>query len=41
MLKWTDVYDIAIELIENHPDVDTQYVNFDYIRDWMMALEDF
>ena len=28
MLKWTDVNDIAIELMESHPDVDPQYVHF-------------
>jgi len=26
MLKWTDIHDIAIELTDNHPDVDPQYV---------------
>jgi FeS assembly protein IscX len=41
MLKWTDVYDIALELIENHPDVDPQYVNFVDLRDWVMRLENF
>mgnify|MGYP001164902713 CR=1 FL=1 len=41
MLKWTDVNDIAIELIERHPDVDPQYVNFVELRDWVMAIEGF
>ena len=27
-MKWTDVYDIAIELGERYPDVNPQYVNF-------------
>ena len=41
MLKWTDVYDIALELIESHPDTDPQYVNFVDLRDWVLAIEDF
>ena len=41
MLKWTDVYDIALELIESHPDTDPQYVNFVDLRDWALAIEDF
>jgi len=28
-LKWTDTLDIAIELDEQHADVDPQYVDFD------------
>jgi len=40
-LKWTDSLDIAIELDENHPDVDPRYVNFVELRQWVMALEDF
>jgi FeS assembly protein IscX len=41
MLKWTDVNDIAIELMESHPDVDPQYVHFVDLRNWVMALESF
>ena len=41
MLKWTDIHDIAIELTDNHPDVDPQYVNFVDLRKWVLALEDF
>lgn len=40
-LKWTDVQDIAIELVEKHPDVDPTRVNFVDLRDWVLALEDF
>ena len=40
-MKWTDVYDIAIELSDQHPDTDPQYVRFVDLRDWVMALEDF
>ncbi len=41
MLKWTDVLDIAIELSEQHPDVDPLQVNFVDLRNWVIALEQF
>jgi FeS assembly protein IscX len=40
-MLWTDINDIAIELTENHPDVDPQYVNFVDLRNWVIALENF
>lgn len=40
-LKWTDVLDIAIELCEQHPDIDPVTVRFTDLRDWVMALDDF
>ena len=40
-LKWTDVYDIAIELSDSRPDVDPKYVNFVDLRNWVMALDEF
>ncbi len=40
-MKWTDVYDIAMELADQHPDTDPQYVNFVDLRDWVMALAEF
>jgi FeS assembly protein IscX len=40
-LYWTDVVDIAIELIEAKPDIDPRYVNFVDLRQWVMALPDF
>ncbi|OED40164.1 Fe-S assembly protein IscX [Endozoicomonas sp. (ex Bugula neritina AB1)] len=40
-LKWTDVFDIAIELSDAHPDVDPKFVNFVEMRNWVMALETF
>ncbi len=40
-LKWTDVLDIAIELDENHPDVDPQYVRFTDLHQWVCELEEF
>ena len=27
-MDWTDIYDIAAELADQHPDVDPQYVRF-------------
>ena len=40
-MKWTDVFDIAIELSDQFPDTDPQYVNFVDLRKWVMALGDF
>jgi FeS assembly protein IscX len=40
-LCWTDVVEIAIELIEAKPDVDPRYVNFVDLRQWVMGLPDF
>ncbi|MBD3609957.1 MAG: Fe-S cluster assembly protein IscX [Gammaproteobacteria bacterium] len=40
-LKWTDTLDIAIELEEQHPDVDVQWVRFTDLHSWVCALEDF
>jgi FeS assembly protein IscX len=40
-LRWTDVLDIAIELTEQHPDVDPLTINFVDLRSWVMALSDF
>lgn len=38
---WTDVQDIALGLLEAHPDVDPRYVNFVELRDWVLALDGF
>jgi FeS assembly protein IscX len=40
-LRWTDSLDIALALLEAHPDVDPRYVNFVELRQWVMALPDF
>ena len=40
-LRWTDINDIVIELDENHPDVDPQYVNFPDLMSWVLELDDF
>lgn len=40
-LTWTDTLDIAIELLEAHPDTDPRYVNFVDLRNWVLALPGF
>ena len=40
-LKWTDSLDIAIELAEQHPDIDPTQVRFTELRDWVLALDEF
>lgn len=40
-MKWTDINDIAIELLETHPSVDPLKVNFVDLRNWVMALPEF
>lgn len=40
-LKWTDVLDIAIELVEQHPDVDPTYINFVDLHRWVVELDEF
>lgn len=40
-MKWTDVQDIAIELADNHPDIDPLTINFVDLRDRVMALDEF
>jgi FeS assembly protein IscX len=40
-LKWTDSRDIAIELIDAHPDVDPKAIRFMELREWVLALPEF
>jgi FeS assembly protein IscX len=40
-MKWTDVNEIAIELIDAHPDLDPITVRFTDLREWVMALPEF
>lgn len=40
-MKWTDVQDIAIELVERHADIDPKYINFVKLRQLVMDLPDF
>ncbi|MGI9250630.1 MAG: Fe-S cluster assembly protein IscX [Pseudohongiellaceae bacterium] len=40
-MKWTDIYEIATELADAHPDEDPRYINFVRLRDHVLALDDF
>lgn len=41
MLTWHDTLDIAIELVETHPDVDPRYIRFTDLHAWVLALPEF
>ena len=40
-MKWTDVNDIAIELVDAHPEVDPLGVRFTDLREWVTGLSGF
>ncbi|MCG7586029.1 Fe-S cluster assembly protein IscX [Photobacterium sp. OFAV2-7] len=40
-LKWIDSQDLAIELLEQFPDIDPTTIRFTDLREWILALEDF
>ncbi|PCJ23241.1 MAG: Fe-S assembly protein IscX [SAR86 cluster bacterium] len=40
-MKWTDVFDIAIELADKFPDTDPLTVNFVDLRRWVCELAQF
>jgi FeS assembly protein IscX len=40
-MRWTDINDIAIELVDTHSDVDPLTINFVDLRNWVLALPDF
>jgi len=40
-MKWIDTLDIAIELVERHPDVDPLKVNFVDLMKYVIALPGF
>jgi|TARA_B110000444_G_scaffold234666_1_gene245151 FeS assembly protein IscX len=40
-MRWTDVFDIAIALDEQHPDSDPLVLNFVDLRDMVLNLEGF
>ncbi len=40
-LKWTDVHELAIELLDAHPEVDPMAIRFTDLRHWVMALGNF
>ncbi|MCG9696388.1 Fe-S cluster assembly protein IscX [Shewanella sp. Isolate11] len=40
-MKWIDSLDIALTLLETHPEVDPSSVRFTDLYDWIIALEEF
>jgi len=40
-MKWIDTLEIAIVLVEKHPDVDPRTIRFTDLRRWVCELEDF
>jgi len=40
-LKWTDVQEIALQLIDTHPQIDPRYLNFVDLHRWVLALPAF
>ena len=40
-LKWSDTEDIAIQLVEAHPDTDPLAVRFTDLHKWVTELRDF
>lgn len=40
-MKWTDITELAIALVDTHPDVDPTTVNFVDLMNWVKTLPDF
>lgn len=40
-LKWIDSLEIALDLIEEHPEVDPTKLHFPELMKWVLALERF
>ncbi|MGU9951850.1 MAG: Fe-S cluster assembly protein IscX [Gammaproteobacteria bacterium WSBS_2016_MAG_OTU1] len=40
-MKWTDSLDIAIALMDAHPDVDPRTVRYTDMHAWICALDEF
>jgi len=40
-LNWNDAEDIAIRLVEEHPDTDPLSIRFTDMHAWILALPDF
>ena len=40
-MNWSDIYDIAIELEERHPNADNVNLRFTDLRDWILAIDGF
>ncbi len=41
MLYWDGTYEIALRLIQSHPDADLKEVTLQKIQEWTLALPDF
>ncbi|ABE53573.1 protein of unknown function DUF528 [Shewanella denitrificans OS217] len=40
-LRWIDSQEIALALIDKHPEVDPTALHFPELMQWILALEDF
>lgn len=40
-MKWTDVQEIAIQLVDRHPEIDPLKINFVDLMNWVIALPEF
>ncbi|TVP09526.1 Fe-S cluster assembly protein IscX [Shewanella sp. KCT] len=40
-MKWIDSLDVALSLLEAHPDVDPTKIRFTDLREWILALDEF
>ena len=40
-IQWTNTQEIAIQLAEQYPDTDPQYVNFVNLHRWVCELDEF
>jgi FeS assembly protein IscX len=40
-MKWIDITDIALDLLEKHPEIDPLSVRFTDLRNWIMQLPEF
>ena len=40
-IKWTDTLEIAIQLLDAHPDVDPKQIRFTDLHHWVTALPEF
>ncbi|RTL53078.1 MAG: Fe-S assembly protein IscX [Rhodocyclaceae bacterium] len=40
-MKWTDTLDVALALIDTHPEVDPTKINFVDLMNWVLALPGF
>ncbi|WP_225721654.1 Fe-S cluster assembly protein IscX [Candidatus Vallotiella sp. (ex Adelges kitamiensis)] len=40
-MKWTDINDIAVALINSYPDINPQYIRFTDLYQWVIKLDGF